>query len=220
MLGTDITPPPIDGGLFKISTGPEQGAGRFGERDCNAIYTGWALAQLLEVRASGAAVCEIGGGAGRVAYWARRFGIDDYTIYDLPQVNAVQGFYLMKALGGEAVRLYGEDHAESQGGICVLPYFACRDVTSRRYDLVLNQDSFPEINVDLVREYLAWTKKVSHAFLSINHESQPNAVGGAFQNNVSELVRESGGYRLRSRQLYWLRKGYVMELYQVRDGGA
>jgi len=119
-LGMDITPPAIDGGLFKISTGPEQGAGRFGERDCNAIYTAWALTQLLEERASGAAVCEIGGGSGRVAYWARRFGIDDYTIYDLPQVNAVQGFYLMKALGGEAVRLYGESHAQGQGGICGL----------------------------------------------------------------------------------------------------
>jgi hypothetical protein len=79
-----------------------------------------------------------------VAYGARRFGIDDYTICDLPQVNAVQGFYLMKALGGEAVRLYGESRAQGQGGICVLPYFACRDVTCRRYDLVLNQDSFPE----------------------------------------------------------------------------
>jgi hypothetical protein len=219
VFGLDVTPPPIDGGLFKISAGSRHDAARFGERDCNAIYTSWALVNLLDKGAGDAAVCEIGGGSGRVAYWARRFGIDDYTIYDLPQVNAVQGFYLMKAMGGEAVRLYGESHAQGRGGICVLPYFACTDVTRRRYDLVLNQDSFPEINTDVVREYLAWIKKVSRAFLSINHESRPNAVGGALQNNVSELVRESGGYCLRSRQLYWLRKGYVMELYQLADGG-
>lgn len=218
-MGLDIAPPPIDGGLFKISAGSGQDAARFGERDCNGIYTGWTLVQLLGRRASGAALCEIGGGSGRVAYWAKRFGIDDYTIYDLPQVNAVQGFYLMKALGGEGVRLYGESGAQSQGGFRVLPYFATRDVNCRRYDLVLNQDSFPEINTEVVREYLAWIKKVSHAFLSINHESRPNAVGGSLQNNVSELVRESGGYRLQSRQLYWLRKGYVMELYQVSEGG-
>jgi len=37
------------------------------------------------------------------------------------------------------------------------------------------------------------------------------------QNNVSDLISESGGFRLRSRQLYWLRKGYVMELYEVLE---
>lgn len=214
-LGVDITPPPIDGGLFKINCGVNTDAPRFGERDCNAIYTGWTLGKLLAENASSAAVCEIGGGSGRVAYWATRFGIRNYTIYDLPHINVVQGFYLMKALGGKTVRLYGEDGADDIEGIRVLPYFTCEKVKKRCYDLVLNQDSFPEIHANIVRDYLAWMKHSARTFLSINHESEPNSVDGALQNNVSDLVRECESYSLLSRQLYWLRKGYVMELYRI-----
>ena len=208
VVGTDITPPMIDGGLFKIRAG----SACFHERDCNAIYTAWVTTQWL--RDDGSALCEIGGGSGRVAYWAVRFGVEDYTIYDLPHVNVVQGFYLMKALGGEAVSLYGE--TARPGDITILPDFACSE-DGRRYDLVLNQDSFPEVNADIVRGYLGWTRKVARFFLSINHESKPDAGSGAVQNNVNDLISQSGGFRLQCRQLYWLRKGYVMELYEVLE---
>jgi hypothetical protein len=236
IVGADIAPPMIDGGLFKISAGSDW----FGERDCNAIYTGWIMTRQLGPH--GSAVCEIGAGAGRVAYWAVRFGVEDYTIYDLPHVNVLQAFYLMKALGRDAVRLYGE--ADLPGVVSILPDFACEE-DRRHYDLVLNQDSFPEIDADVVRAYLRWTTRVTRWLLSINQESRPPSSStrgtrewtrkvarslvsrnqherpdlgdDGRQNNVSDLIRESGGFGLRSRQLYWLRKGYVMELYEVLE---
>jgi len=79
----------------------------------------------------------------------------------------------------------------------------------------VKSESLPEIHTDIVCDYLAWMKHAAHTFLFINHESEPNAADGALQNNVSDLVRESDGYFLLSRPLYWLRKGYVMEFYRI-----
>jgi hypothetical protein len=115
----------------------------------------------------------------------------------------------------DAVRLYSEAGPANPRRVEVLPYFACKDVKTRRYDLVLNQDSFPEIHADVVRDYLAWMKGSARAFCSINHESRPNSGHPSPLNDVSELVRDAGGFERQSRALYWLRKGYVIELYRI-----
>jgi hypothetical protein len=61
-----------------------------------------------------------------------------------------------------------------------------------------------------------WVRSSSKYFLSINHESRP-PYGAGRQLNVPELVDEVGAFDLRSRSLYWLRKGYVVSLYEVRS---
>jgi hypothetical protein len=53
-LCISIIPPAIDGGLFKVGSDPY----RFGERDCNAIYTAWLMRRLLAEDRS-VSVCEI-----------------------------------------------------------------------------------------------------------------------------------------------------------------
>lgn len=192
-LDVDVTPPDVDGGLFKVEVGPAL----FGERDCNAIYTGWLLKEHHSV-------CEIGGGSGRVAYWASRFGVVDYTLVDLPHINVIQGFYLMSALGGAAVRLYGES---ADAPITILPDTSYRSsVDGRQFDAVLNQDSFPEIDAEVVLRYLGWIEEIGIPLLSINHET-------AGQQRVQDLAAEVG-LRRESRYPYWLRKGYVAEIYR------
>ena len=198
VIGIDIAPPEIDGGLFKIKTG----SAFFGERDLNAIFTAYTLRQ------HGAhSVCEIGAGSGRVAYWSYRLGIRSYALVDLPHINAIQSFYLLKALPDASVSLCGE----SSGEIEILPCDA--DIT-RRFDLVLNQDSFPELSGDTVNRYLGWIKGHASEFLSINHESKPEFQGKR-QLSVADLIREIRGFSRQSRTPYWLRKGYVMEFYKV-----
>lgn len=212
-IGISIAPPPIDGGLFKIGSDPY----RFGERDCNAIYTAWLIRELLPIGGR-RSVCEIGGGVGRVAYWAARLGLNQYTLLDLPHINVLQGFYLLKTLPGANICLYGEsDSHDVQAGISirVLPGYTCRDFRHKSFDLVLNQDSFPEIHADVVLEYLQWMKLSTVLFLSINHESQPNAVNGTLQNNVSDLIARVGDFSRQFRHPYWLRRGYVTELYRI-----
>ena len=54
-------------------------------------------------------VVEIGGGFGGMALFAARAGLKPYSIVDLPLINVLQGYFLIKCLGAEAVRLYGEE---------------------------------------------------------------------------------------------------------------
>jgi hypothetical protein len=211
-VGISIAPPAIDGGLFKIGQDPY----RFHERDCNAIYTAWLMRDILSKDPS-ASVCEIGGGVGRVAYWSAQFAIKNYTIIDLPHINVLQGFYLIKSLPRAVICLYGEDRGKNDGSgvrIHVMPSHALNQLPQNSTNLILNQDSFPEINPTTVNEYLAWVKSYGTLFLSINHESKPSSVNGTLQNSVPELIANLGGFVRRSRQLYWLRKGYVCELYE------
>ena len=199
-IGMSITPPDIDGGLLKI----EIGNAKFNERDCNAIYT----AQLLKTYKS---ICEIGGGSGRVAYWAFRMGIQDYTIIDLPQINVVQGFYLMSALGGNSVQLFGESKSAP---IKIIPNTSYNQMTvASDYDVICNQDSFPEMSQEVAIEYLKWISTGKKNLISINHESQPRGIEGNQQCRVGSLFSGIKGYELISRQQYWLRRGYALEIW-------
>jgi hypothetical protein len=214
VLGLDISPPPIDGGLLKIRSAKAL----FNERDLNALFAAWRLKQIL-ARTEAASICEIGAGSGRVAYWSHRLGFSSYAILDLPHINVIQGYYLLKSLPDARMILYGEsDRIQVTNRIAILPYFRIDAIEPDQFDLVLNQDSFPEINRDTVLEYLVWIKKASRQFFcSINHESRPRSAGGDLQISVPELVGEVGGYRRVSRVPYWLRRGYVEELYTITD---
>jgi hypothetical protein len=44
---------------------------------------------------------------------------------------------------------------------------------------------------------------------------QVHSSGGDLQLTVPELIREVSGYRRVSRVPYWLRRGYVAELYAI-----
>ena len=215
VLGFDISPPPIDGGLLKIRS--EKGL--FHERDVNAIFTAWSMGRILQPP-EGTSICEIGAGTGRVAYWSQRLGFTSYTVVDIPLTNVIQGFYLLKALPEASITLYGEASKNQPGApaIRILPFFCIDEVPPNQFDLVLNQDSFPEINRETVVKYLEWIKIVSRQFFySINHESRPRDGAGNFQLNVQALIAEAGGYRRVSRVPYWLRRGYVSELYEVAE---
>jgi len=213
-LGIDIAPPDIDGGLLKVPVA----RGTFGERDLNAIYTAWLLRLSLDGR-QGPRVCEIGGGTGRVAYWSHRLGLTAYTIVDLPYVNVMQGYYLLKALGENKVVLYGERGVDDDDGrVRILPSHAVPSQSARDFDLVLNQDSFPEMSASTVGDYLTWIRDSRRPrLMSINHESKPPYGENRVQVSVPEAIRASGGFRMTQRFPYWLRQGYVVEIYRV-DG--
>ncbi len=144
-----------------------------------------------------------------------RLGVRSYTLLDLPHINVVQGWYLLKSRPDANVVLYGEVGRGEAERLEVLPYFSTEELREDSFDLVLNQDSFPEVNRDAVLAYLAWIKKAARFFLSINQESRPPLGTKGAQLNVPELVALTGGYRRVSRDLYWLRKGYTTEFYAV-----
>ena len=211
-LGTDIAPPDVDGGLLKIDTG----RGLFHERDANAIYTAHLLHRTTRDTPA-ARVCEIGGGSGRVAYWSHRLGLTSYTIVDLVAVNVVQGWYALKSLPADAVSLYGEDPpGAAVGRLQILPAHAIGEIGRPLFDLVLNQDSFPEMSAATVSDYLEWIgRSCGGSLMSINHESKPAYGAGLQHVNVPEMTAARGGFELTYRFPYWLRRGYVVELYRI-----
>ena len=213
-VGIELRPPEIDGGLLKLSTA----RGRFGERDLNAIFTAWVVHRTLP---PGGRICEIGAGSGRVAYWSHRLGAGPITLIDLPHVNVVQGYYLLRSLPDAPIALYGEPAAPGSS-LRILPNHAIAAGYAHDHDLVLNQDSFPEMHPDTVGDYLRWIRSLGpgRRLLSINHENKPPYGRGLAHVSVPEAVARAGGFELEDRTPYWLRKGYVTELYRVLEDGS
>jgi hypothetical protein len=210
----NIIPPDIEGGLLKLNTKK----GSMNCRDISAVYTAWRIKEILRGQ-SMPAICEIGAGIGKVAYYAKLLGINYYTIIDLPHVNVLQGFYLIKSLPSANIVLYGEGATEKEDAIHVLPYWSFDRKAAESFDLTLNQDSFPEINGEIVLNYLKQMKRnTKKYFLSINQESQGVVWFSNFkqkQNVVAELVGEIQGFERISRAPFWLRKGYVEEVFEI-----
>jgi hypothetical protein len=196
---------------------PDQ-CGAFGFRVAGALatidslthaYAAFRLAQLGAGLASSA--YELGGGYGGLALMAHRAGIGRYAIFDLPWVNALQGYFLILALPRNAVRLYGE----TEGNFRVEPYWRLHAEAENACDFSVNSDSLPEMGEATACDYLAHLHRVTaKAFLSINQEAKAHYGGAEPQNCVRELVDRHGGFRCTSRQRHWLRQGYVEEVFE------
>ncbi len=174
-------------------------------------YTAYRARQLASV--ANPTVYEIGGGYGCLALMARRAGVGPYAIFDLPWVNALQGYFLIRSLPAGSVRLYGE----ATGDVRVLPYWKLDDEPAKSCDVLVNTDSLPEMGRATAAAYLPKIRRVVRgSFLSINQEAGAYVPGVGAQNNVRELVDEMGGFTVRSRQRAWMRQGYVEEVFEPR----
>jgi hypothetical protein len=211
-MGIPIGPPDVGVGRYGLQTR----RGIFNYRDVQALFTAWRIKQLLK-KSTDPCICEIGGGLGKVAYYCRRLGIRNYTIIDLPQVNAFQGYYLLKSLPDEKIVLYGEDDgAGGMEGVRVYPSWAFSTIKDDTFDLVVNQDSMPEMGREVALNYLREIRKKSRdKFLSINHESEARITPIEAHPVIFKLIEEVGGYARIYRMPFWLRHGYTEELYKV-----
>ena len=173
-------------------------------RAVNAIYQAHRVNQLT----LGRGCClEIGGGVGRTAFFAKMMGVTDYTLVDLPMTIVGQALFLMATLGSDAVWLIGEPVEKQHGCIRLVPPAFVSD-TSERFDLVLNVDSFTEMDQVHAKGYIEFAMSNADALLSINHEAN--------QFTVRELA---SGVSSFSRSPYWFRTGYVEELALLSGDG-
>lgn len=167
-----------------------------------ALYQAWRIRQLTR-EIENPRILEIGGGLGRTAYYARQFGINDYTIIDIPFTGVSQGYFLMRTLGEHAVILHGEEAEDTSGCIKLLPPSAFH-AGSETYDLIVNCDSLTELPAVLARRYMRRIEESTSTFLSINHEYNTHT--------VREYIGESIKVASFERMPYWMRKGYAEEL--------
>ena len=170
------------------------GRGIVSYRPLQAIYQAWRLKQL-----GARSVLEIGAGLGRTAFYANRFGIEHYTIVDIPLSNVAQAHFLGHALGPEAIALPGEDGRpiRLRG-----PRFI--ETAGDRFDVMLNVDSLSEMDATVAAGYIDFARRCAASVLSINREwdGAPRA--------ADLLVAAT-----TSRHPYWMRDGYVEELARL-----
>lgn len=202
-LGINIAPP---AGVIPVA-GIATQQGLIHYRHINALYMAIRIRDLTTDRDR---VAEFGAGLGLAAFFLRKLGRSDITLFDIPITNIFSAFFLIGVLGEDAVCLEGErinDHA-----IKIRANWNCTEVPDRHFKLVANQDSFPEINRRIFDAYVDQIKRISSGyFLSINHE-----VGDAkAQLNISRLLSSESDLERISRSPYWIRRGYIEELYKI-----
>ena len=211
-IGTEIHRPPVMG-----ICGLRDGADRIIDcrvpDDVYGVHRMRTIKEMFGLRS----VCEIGGGFGGAAFQAIRNGFHTYTIFDLPVICIVQGFFLMKIFGSDQVRMFGKDVPDKR--VNILPYWSFFD-RSRSFDLVFNRDSLPEMPRGRAIEYLTEIAERRAVLLSINQEAEAGAgQPGLHQLRVSDLCEQTPGMQRVARHPYWMRKGYVEEVYRSVDVG-
>jgi len=199
-LAISITPPM---GIIHTD-GIVAAGGLFHNVHINGLYN---ATRIKSLNPSNEACCEYGGGIGISAMYARRMGIMDYTIFDLPITNLLSGHYLLLALGLDAVSLYGEKTKENT--VKILPFWEATNAKDKQFFLSVNQDSFPEVSEKLVEEYLLQIRRTTKKyFLSLNHE-------GFSPYTVRNVVNRTPGYESLSRSKYWIYEGFLEELFKI-----
>lgn len=184
---------------------PNPFAGEFGIATSKGVISYRAIQaiyQSLLARRHAAHTClEIGGGMGRTAYFGHLLGLN-YTIIDLPMTVVGQALFLASVLGEDAIWLIG-DTAPRNNRIALLPPSELHSVG--QVDVVLNVDSLTEMGEKTATDYLAWISANCETFVSINHEAN--------YFKTAELCQSFYPSSLRSRCPYWLRTGYVEEVF-------
>lgn len=212
-LGIPIHFPSFKGGLFSIRTR----RGHFTNRDCIYLYIAIRLREILSC--AEASICEIGSGVGYLAYYCYLIGLKNVTLVDIPSVRATAACFLMQNM--QNTRFFYSDCSKfwsnASGIRLVLPEHL-DSVPFQHFEALVNCDSLPEMSADTATDYIQRIPSLCRNFLSINQE----AAGQMWhlytkQNKVPELVNTASGFHRVSRNLFWLRRGYVEEVYRC-DG--
>lgn len=207
-LGIQILTAPICG-MFGVDVG-----GRcLHVRTPNNAYIAYRVKQLLG-KTRGKKICEIGAGMGFNAFLFPQLGMR-YLAIDIPVTNVLQAYVAIKLHGGNQVRLYGEKN--SNAPVAIQPYWELDRLASKSIDVFLNEDSMPEIEPAYVEHYLEQIARCGKSFfVSINQEGEaPAGLKLIPQLFLPQLIARHRAFRRLARYPYWVRKGYVEEIYEI-----
>lgn len=183
---------------FRGDHGLETSKGSISYRAVQSLYQAYRIKAVAGKE--NARYLEIGGGTGRVAFFANMFGMNDYTIVDLPMTIIAQAAFLSATLGPDAIWMVGDPMNQQKGRIRLVPPKFISE-TFERFDVMLNADSFTEMDINHAKGYFDFAMKNTKALVSINHESNAYTV-----SDIAPVLA-------RSRSPYWLRPGYVEEIF-------
>jgi putative sugar O-methyltransferase len=193
--------------------------GRFLTREtCSHLYSAHRMRTAIE-RAGIMGplnIVEIGGGFGGTCFWLRKLlrdRVQHYAIVDLPEVGLVQAYFL-GSLEPESLIIRGEKRPSDKQTIELIPHFAVEDIEFNP-NVIINQDSMPEMPESEVERYLEWaSRRLKGIFLSFNQEAY-SPFAGVHQVWVPEIAARHPQLRRVSRDTSWDRRGYVEEVYKT-----
>lgn len=176
------------------------------------LYSVPAVCAMDSIRPLADTVVEIGAGVGFCcSTYVQAFKPYRYYIIDLPILTVIQSFFLTHQLGARNVKFYDSSILQDDVVLCGL------DMPSCMVDLVLNQNSMPEMPRESQVRYLKWISdhlSDSSSFISINHESN---LGD--QVRVLDTVQCMSPLTRSIRVPFWPRPGfersnYVLEVFK------
>jgi hypothetical protein len=211
-IGYSINVPDIFSDLFEIQLGQYH----FNQVDIASLNASLNIKKYLPQEAI-QNILEIGGGSGRFAYYNLKSGNSSIQIIDFPHVLILQYWFLSKALPEAKITFFNSIN-NSKFDATLIPVSSFKNVNLGSVDVVFNQDSFAEMPLKIVLDYVNWLSTRSNLFIiSINHESQPllNSSNDR-QINFFEILLRDLRFELVSRELDWIRRGYVKSIFQVK----
>jgi hypothetical protein len=181
-----------------------------------------AHAMLDETASLGAPrIVEVGGGFGGVAYWAQRLRPDaiQYAIYDFPIMNAIAGYFLLRALPSGSVLLHGEPPRPGPQ-IALLPNWRIFEEPDRSADIAFNQDSLPEMPREAALTYLEVFDRIARIGFYSENQEDAHAVDpkdpNSSQLRLPDLDDVMRRLRRASRHRAWMRRGYFETFYRPK----
>lgn len=172
------------------------------------VYYMWVLKRIMELcPARDSAIIEVGAGLGILGYYLSKAGYKDYTAIDLANANACQAYFLARNLPErEIIFSNSAEDPLSPGYRNCLKILHVNDfegIPKNRFAIMVNMDGMTEMNKGDAIRYIG--DDCSPLLLSINHEMNDFRV-------IDIIYR--GGKKLVYRYPFWLRDGYVEELYK------
>ena len=135
---------------------------RYNDHDIDDIYHSWFIInQLKHIKSSQPIICEIGAGYGGVATKLKRnIPNSKIVIFDLPEVNVAQSYYLSQEFKGKKILGYS-DFIENKRSLLkeefdflILPGWTINEVLGdNSVDAFINIRSMMEMNLETISFY-------------------------------------------------------------------
>ena len=165
-------------------------------------------ASISRLLPGGGSVLEIGSGTGKLAHLIAQNKSMKYHCCDLPIPSVVLSAFAEQQFGESKVWLHGEEENKD----AVVHVHGCSVPENIMFNLIVNQDSIPEMPKNIATEYIRKIESQLNTggyFLSINQETTSTN-----QNPVLPIVNDvCSKMRLIYRCPCWNRPGYVEQCW-------
>lgn len=195
--------------IYPEAVGAVSSRGIISYRAITSIYLICRVKEIIDEYFHGykeVRICEIGGGLGRSAYYAKLFGMNNYSLVDIPMTAISQGYYLTRCLGEESVVLPGEQRTDKNQVKIMHPDEFFR--LDEEYDLIINMDSITEFGTKTATDYIQEIGDKCKIFFSVNHEANVPRVFDL----VRQIRTDDSHPIYLKRTPSWIRNGYIEEV--------